>query len=139
LELKLYLESLIQLRQIGSGKAKSIVYSASDKVDYEFNEGVGFVRRRKLIYNAAYNSVCTIPRMDTTRMRLTKPPIDDLVTPLMQEIWNIAKAAGHELPGEVLDEMSTQTLGHSSSRAYSKTLRRYANSKAEHNTVALTV
>ena len=81
------------------------LYNASGKVDCELNENVGFVRWRKLLYNAGYNSACTITRMDTTRMRIAKQPIDDLVRPLMQEIWNIAKAAGYELPDGIIEKM----------------------------------
>ena len=36
------------------------ICNASGKVDCELNENVGFVRWRKLLYNAGYNSACTI-------------------------------------------------------------------------------
>ena len=45
------------------------IYSASGNVTCEYNADVGFVRWRKLIYNACYNSACAIVQMDTARMR----------------------------------------------------------------------
>lgn len=74
------------------------IYKASGKVTCDVNEDVGFVRWRKLVYNACYNSIATIAHMDTSRLRLAKSPIDDLVRPAMWEVWNTAKAAGHPLP-----------------------------------------
>jgi 2-dehydropantoate 2-reductase len=87
--------------------AKNFVelYSASGKVGCEYNEDVGFVRWRKLVYNACYNSACAITGMDTARMRIFKFPIDDVVRPLMLEICAIAKAAGHKLPDDIAEIM----------------------------------
>lgn len=81
------------------------IYSASGKVVCDYNEDVGFVRWRKLVYNACYNSACSIVRMDTSRMRYYKFPIEDVIRPLMVEIIAIAKAAGHELPEGIADAM----------------------------------
>ena len=87
--------------------ARSFVelYSASGKVTCTYNENVGFVRWRKLVYNACYNSACAITHMDTSKMRILKYPIDDVVRPLMLEIVAIAKAAGHELPESIVEDM----------------------------------
>lgn len=74
------------------------LYSASGKVTCELNENVDFVRWRKLIYNASFNPISTITGMDTTRLRLARGPIETLVKPAMWEIWNAAKAAGHDIP-----------------------------------------
>ncbi|KAN0108203.1 2-dehydropantoate 2-reductase family [Hyaloscypha variabilis] len=81
------------------------LYSASGKVSCKYNENVGFVRWRKLVYNACYNSACAVTHMDTSRMRILKYPIDDVVRPLMLEIVTIAKAAGHELPESIVEDM----------------------------------
>jgi ketopantoate reductase len=81
------------------------LYSASEKVSCTYNENVGFVRWRKLVYNACYNSACAITHMDTSRMRILKYPIDDVVRPLMLEIVAIAKAAGHVLPESIVEDM----------------------------------
>jgi 2-dehydropantoate 2-reductase len=81
------------------------LYSASRKVSCTYNEDVGFVRWRKLVYNACYNSACAITHMDTSRMRILKYPIDDVVRPLMLEILTIARASGHELPESIVEDM----------------------------------
>ncbi len=81
------------------------LYSASGKVSCEYNEDVGFVRWRKLVYNACWNSVCAVIRVDTSRMRMAKFPIDDVIRPLMLEVCAIAKAAGHELPEGIAEVM----------------------------------
>ncbi|KAG0650721.1 AF-toxin biosynthesis 12-1 [Hyphodiscus hymeniophilus] len=91
--------------QLAAAKKFVEIYSASGKVDCELNENVGFVRWRKLLYNACYNSACTITRMDTTRMRIVKQPIDDLVRPLMLEICDISKAAGYQMPDGIVETM----------------------------------
>ncbi|KAK0107089.1 hypothetical protein ONS95_003796 [Cadophora gregata] len=90
---------------IAAAKKFAEIYSASGKVDCEYNDNVGFVRWRKLVYNACYNSACAVVRMDTSRMRMYKFPIEDVVRPLMVEIIAIAKAAGHNLPEGIADKM----------------------------------
>lgn len=81
------------------------LYSASGKVSCTCEENVGFVRWRKLVYNACYNSACAVTHMDTSRMRILKYPIDDVVRPLMLEIVVIAKAAGYVLPESIVEDM----------------------------------
>ncbi|KAF3020210.1 hypothetical protein E8E14_011244 [Neopestalotiopsis sp. 37M] len=79
------------------------MYSASGKVTCEHNENVDFVRWRKLIYNSSFNPISTITGMDTTRLRLAKTPVETLVKPAMWEIWSAAKAAGHDIPEEHIE------------------------------------
>ncbi|CAK7221351.1 hypothetical protein SCUCBS95973_004465 [Sporothrix curviconia] len=79
------------------------IYGASGKVTCELNEDVGFVRWRKLVYNACYNPLATILRMDTSQLRLAETPIADLVRPAMWEVWRAAKAAGHDVPKEHIE------------------------------------
>jgi len=81
------------------------IYRASGKVDCEYNANVAFVRWRKLVYNACYNSACAIVQMDTSRMRMAKFLIDDVVRPLMMEIIQIAKAKGIVLPEDIAEKM----------------------------------
>lgn len=57
------------------------------------------------MYNACYNSACAVVRMDTSRMRMYKFPIEDVVRPLMMEIIAIAKVSGHDLPEDIADKM----------------------------------
>ncbi|KAL6248792.1 hypothetical protein RBB50_003855 [Rhinocladiella similis] len=73
------------------------LYSASGKPTVEHNPDVSFDRWKKLVYNASYNSVCTITGMDTTRLRFAKDPITELVLPIMMEIKSIARACGVRL------------------------------------------
>ncbi|GAM34785.1 hypothetical protein TCE0_015r02589 [Talaromyces pinophilus] len=89
---------------LAAAKEFSDIYQTSGKVICELNEDVGFVRWRKLVYNACFNPVAAITRMDTSRMRLAKTPIDDLIRPAMWEVWNAAKAAGHELPADHVEK-----------------------------------
>ena len=79
------------------------VYGASGKVTCELQPDVDFVRWRKLIYNTAFNSVAAIARMDTSRMRIAKTPVDDLIRPAMQEVFATAKAAGVDLPPDIIE------------------------------------
>jgi 2-dehydropantoate 2-reductase len=90
---------------IASAKRFVELYSASGKVSCTYDDNVGFVRWRKLVYNACYNSACAITHMDTSRMRILKYPIDDVVRPLMLEIVAIANKAGHELPESIVEDM----------------------------------
>jgi 2-dehydropantoate 2-reductase len=80
------------------------MYNASGKVSCSLEPDVGDIRWRKLIYNAAYNSICAILDLDTTSIRYAKQPLNDLVRPAMWEVWNIAKAAGYPLPPEIVEE-----------------------------------
>ena len=81
------------------------IYNSSGKVGCAYYDNTGFVRWRKLIYNACYNSACAITRMDTARMRMYMFPIDDVIRPLMLEICDIARAVGHHVPEGIVEEM----------------------------------
>jgi len=81
------------------------IYNACGKVDAQFDANVPYTRWRKLIYNSSFNSVATILRMDTTRMRISEHVIDNLIRPAMLEIKATAKAAGIELPEDIAEVM----------------------------------
>ncbi|KAF2454474.1 putative 2-dehydropantoate 2-reductase [Lineolata rhizophorae] len=81
------------------------IYGACGKVDCMYDENVPFSRWRKVTYNASFNSVATVLRMDTSRMRLSEHIIDDLILPAMREIVMTAKACGVELPDSVMDAL----------------------------------
>ncbi|KAF2087297.1 2-dehydropantoate 2-reductase family protein [Saccharata proteae CBS 121410] len=81
------------------------IYAAGGKTACEFTADVGFSRWRKLVYNSCLNSICAITGLDTGRIRLADGAIENLVKPAMEEIRAAAKAAGHELPPEVVDTM----------------------------------
>ncbi|KAK9783805.1 putative 2-dehydropantoate 2-reductase [Seiridium cardinale] len=79
------------------------VYNGCGKLNIKYEEDVLRSRWRKLVYNASYNTVAAIIRMDTGRMRTSRHIIDDLVLPIMLEIMAVAKAVGVDLPPEVAD------------------------------------
>ena len=79
------------------------LYGACGKVDCVYDANVPATRWRKLIYNSCYNSLATILRMDTSRMRIYSHIIDDLVRPAMREIQAIAAADGVEIPDDFLE------------------------------------
>lgn len=81
------------------------IYNACGKVEAIYDDNVPFTRWRKLIYNSSFNSVATILRMDTTRMRISEHVIDNLIRPAMLEIKSTAKAAGIELPDDIAEVM----------------------------------
>ncbi|GAW16860.1 hypothetical protein ANO14919_063040 [Xylariales sp. No.14919] len=81
------------------------VYNAAGKLDITFDADVKFVRWRKLVYNASYNSVASVLRMDTARMRMSQHVIDDLIRPIMLEIVAAARANGVQLPDDVPDKV----------------------------------
>lgn len=81
------------------------LYSACGRVDAQYDANVELTRWRKLVYNASFNSVSAALSMDVTQMRLSEHIIDDLVKPIMQEIVNIASAAGYDLPESVIMDM----------------------------------
>lgn len=79
------------------------IYSAAGKTACTYNENVGFVRWRKLIYNACLNPICAITNLDSGRIRLSDESIEMLVRPAMEEIRAAAKAMGHDIPEETVD------------------------------------
>lgn len=80
------------------------LYSACGCVNVTYEEDVQFTRWQKLVYNASYNTVTAALQMDTARMRMSVHIIDELVKPIMLEIVAAAKAAGHELPADIVDK-----------------------------------
>lgn len=83
------------------------IYGAASGIDCVYEPDVAFSRWRKLLYNASFNSVATILKMDTSRMRFTEHIIDNLVRPVIQEIRATAKAKGVDLPESLVETMIT--------------------------------
>lgn len=79
------------------------LYNARGLLTITYDADVQFTRWRKLVYNASYNTVSTVLRMDTARMRMSKHIIDDLIRPIMLEIIAAAKAVGADLPNDLPD------------------------------------
>ncbi|KAK5175506.1 uncharacterized protein LTR77_000645 [Saxophila tyrrhenica] len=74
------------------------LYNRCGRVNCQFDEDVSFTRWRKLVYNSSFNSVSAILNMGVVRMRMTRHVVDDLIKPIMAEIFATAKAAGVTLP-----------------------------------------
>lgn len=75
-----------------------------DIVDVQFDSNVQTTRWRKLIYNASFNPVSAILRMDITRMRVYEHIIDELVKPAMREVIAVARGLGVQVLHEDEDE-----------------------------------
>ncbi|BCR85728.1 ketopantoate reductase family protein [Aspergillus chevalieri] len=69
-------------------------------IDVQFDTDVPATRWRKLIYNASFNPVSAILRMDVTRMRVYEHVIDELVKPAMREVIAVARALDVKLDGD---------------------------------------
>ncbi|RYC59103.1 hypothetical protein CHU98_g7095 [Xylaria longipes] len=81
------------------------IYNATNNLNVVFDADVKFARWRKLLYNASYNSVGAVLRMDTARMRMSQHIIDDLIRPIMLEVMAAARANGVHLPDDVSDKV----------------------------------
>ncbi|KAJ2991968.1 hypothetical protein NUW58_g2326 [Xylaria curta] len=81
------------------------IYNADGKLDIVFDADVKFVRWRKLVYNASYNSVASVLHMDTPRMRMSRHIVDDLIRPIMLEVIAAACANGVEIADDVPDKV----------------------------------
>ncbi|KAI3318877.1 putative 2-dehydropantoate 2-reductase [Xylariaceae sp. AK1471] len=81
------------------------IYNAANKLDIVFDADVELARWRKLVYNASYNSVAAVLRMDTARMRMSRHIIDDLIRPIMLEVIAAARANGIHLTDDIPDKV----------------------------------
>lgn len=86
------------------------MYDACSAVKCTYDSDVQYSRWRKLLYNASFNTVATILRMDVSHMRASEHVIDDLVRPLMLEIVATAAAKGVVLPLEEVEKIITVDL-----------------------------
>ncbi|KAI0017082.1 putative 2-dehydropantoate 2-reductase [Xylariomycetidae sp. FL0641] len=80
------------------------LYNAAGRLDVVHDAEVAAARWRKLLYNASYNGVAAVVRMDTARMRMSRHVVDELIRPLMREVAAAAAAAaGVALPDAAAD------------------------------------
>ncbi|KAF2097155.1 2-dehydropantoate 2-reductase family protein [Rhizodiscina lignyota] len=82
-------------------------YSAAGKCKCSHDANVGFVRWRKLVYNACINPVSAITDLDSGRLQIADGAADTLLRPAMEEIRAAAKVFGHDLPAEVIQKTIT--------------------------------
>lgn len=93
-----------------AARAFADLYGACPAVKCTYDSDVRFSRWRKLLYNASFNTVATILRMDVSRMRFSEHVVDDLIRPLMLEIVAVAAAKGVVLPLEEVERIITVDL-----------------------------
>ncbi|KAG8162765.1 hypothetical protein KVR01_007243 [Diaporthe batatas] len=87
------------------------LYGACPAVTCTYDADVPFSRWRKLLYNASFNTVAAVLRMDVSTMRASEHVVDDLVRPLMLEIVAAAAAAaGVVLPRAEVEKIITVDL-----------------------------
>lgn len=81
------------------------IYNPSGKPNIVFDVDVKFARWRKLLHNASYNSVTSVLRIDTARIRMSQHIIDDLIKPIILEVLAAARANGVHLPDDIVDKV----------------------------------
>ncbi|OWB80871.1 oxidoreductase activity protein [[Candida] boidinii] len=97
---------------LSSSKIEDFVdlYSVEGKNTVNIDHDVGLTRWKKLVYNAAVNTVTALVNLDCSRavMANVKEP---LYRPIMNEIYEIAKSEGYILPPELKEVMMSITDG----------------------------
>lgn len=95
--------NIAEEKSIAAAKAFVEIYNACGVVDCQYDEDVTYTRWRKLLYNSSFNSVGTILRMDTPRMRMFQHVTDNLIKPAMREIQAIAAKKGVNLEDDIIE------------------------------------
>lgn len=76
----------------------------NDKNECIYDENVKFSRWRKLVYNGAFNSVCTLTGIDSGRLQIFGGE-ETLIRECMKEIVEIAKSDGIDFPEDIIETM----------------------------------
>ncbi|KAI1271315.1 putative 2-dehydropantoate 2-reductase [Xylaria sp. FL0933] len=79
------------------------IYNPAGKLDVIYDPDVKSARWHKLVYNAAFNPVAALMRIDTTRMRMSRFIIDDLIRPIMREVVAAARANGVQMADDITE------------------------------------
>ncbi|KAK6704353.1 hypothetical protein SNK03_008233 [Fusarium graminearum] len=98
-------------RDVGNAadRAKDIVtrYNAGGRCTCHYDSNVTFSRWKKLLYNAVYNPVAALTRLDTGDLQLCPGLVDEVVRPGMKEIQAAAAAYGQEITDEMVEATIT--------------------------------
>ena len=89
---------------VSDAKAQQFVaiYDAHKGPTCQYDPNVAYCRWRKLLYNATFNSISTILRIDTSRMRVSEHIIENLIRPAFFEVRAVAAAAASvDLPEDL--------------------------------------
>jgi 2-dehydropantoate 2-reductase len=88
-----------------SAKAEELATFFNDSgVVCEVSEDVATARWRKLVWNAPFNPISVLGGGADTKTMVENPESLELVRNVMEEVCLIATAAGHPLPGEVVQQ-----------------------------------
>lgn len=79
------------------------IYS-NPKNSISYHPSAKFMRYKKLVYNACFNTITTLCGTDTGRLEAAGT-LDSVVIPAMREVIMVAKADGVELPDDVINVM----------------------------------
>lgn len=77
---------------------------ANNTNECSYDKDVNFSRWRKLVYNATFNSICTLTGIDSGRLEIFGG-VDTIIRKCMGEILEIAKSDGAELPSDIIETM----------------------------------
>ncbi|KAH6950275.1 6-phosphogluconate dehydrogenase [Fusarium avenaceum] len=80
------------------------IYSRGGKTTCLYKPDVDFDRWSKLVYNASFNPVCALTRLNTGELQRTGRVMDTLIVPAMKEVLAVAKKAGHGLPETIISD-----------------------------------
>lgn len=80
------------------------IYSQPEFNEVEIDENCRFTRMKKLLYNASYNTVCTLTDADVGLMYEVEGVIEEVIAPVMYEI---KKVANQDLERLKLDKFIT--------------------------------
>lgn len=81
------------------------MYNAGGAHVCELVDDIEAARWEKLLWNGTFNTVCALTRTDVGEIQRSKGR-ESLLLPMMWEIWNIAKAAGHPLEDTIVQWMA---------------------------------
>ncbi|EXM18785.1 hypothetical protein RAB80_015680 [Fusarium oxysporum f. sp. vasinfectum] len=80
------------------------IYSMGGKTTCLYQPDVDFDRWSKLVYNASFNPICALARLNTGELQRTGRVVDTLVIPAMKEVLAVAEKAGHALPESIIND-----------------------------------
>jgi len=80
------------------------------KIGCKLDERIVTVRWQKAVWNASFNPISIMGGVLDTTMMLRTPQDQAFIRRAMQEVCDIAAAAGHPLPAQIIDQMIASTL-----------------------------
>ncbi|KAJ0302174.1 uncharacterized protein N0V96_001544 [Colletotrichum fioriniae] len=80
------------------------IYSAGDKTTCLYKPDVDFDRWSKLVYNASFNPICALTRVNASQLRTADGSMSSLVIPAMEEVIKVAESAGQDIPSSAMTQ-----------------------------------